>query len=112
MNPRVDSLAGRQQTELGQGKPKTMDHQKLRSDLQKLHSELRATNSLDEEEQGMLRLLESDIAKLLAKEDGDLKPDQDSRERLSEALAQVEASHPRVTLVMRQMVDSLAYLGV
>jgi DNA repair exonuclease SbcCD ATPase subunit len=89
-----------------------MDHQKLRSDLQKLHSELRAINSVDEEEQRMLRLLESDIEELLTRNDDDLKPDQDSRQRLSETLAQVEASHPRVTLLMRQMVDSLAYLGV
>ena len=89
-----------------------MDHQKLRSDLQKLHGELRTINTLDEEEQRMLRLLESDIEELLARNDQDLKPDQDSRQRLSETLAQVEAAHPRITLVMRQMVDSLAYLGV
>jgi hypothetical protein len=89
-----------------------MDHQKLRSDLRTLHSELRAINSVDEEEQKMLRLLESDIEELLTRNDDDLKPDQDSRQRLSETRAQVEASHPRVTLVMRQMVDSLAYLGI
>jgi hypothetical protein len=89
-----------------------MDHQKLRSDLQKLHRELRAINTVDEEEQRMLRLLESDIEELLTRKDDELKPDQDSRQRLKETLAQVEAAHPRVTLLMRQMVDSLAYLGV
>lgn len=89
-----------------------MNHQQLRSDLRKLHNELRAINSVDEEEQRMLRLLDSDIEELLARNDDDLKADPDARQRLSEALAQVEASHPRVTLVMRQMVDSLAYLGI
>ena len=89
-----------------------MDHERLRSDLQKLHTELRATTSLDASEQKMLRLLESDIAALLAREGDNLQPDDDSRERLRQALAQVEASHPRVTLLLRQMVDSLAYLGV
>ena len=89
-----------------------MDHERLRSDLQKLHIELQATTSLDESEQKMLRLLESDIAELLAREADDLQPDDDLRRRLRESLAQVEASHPRVTLLMRQMVDSLAYLGV
>lgn len=89
-----------------------MDQQKLRGDLQKLHRELRVIESLDEEEQKMLRVLVSDIEELLAKDDDNLKPDQDSRQRLSETLAQVEASHPRVTLLMRQMVDSLAYLGI
>lgn len=90
----------------------TLDNQKLRSDLQKLHGELRAINSVDEEEQRLLRLLESDIGALLTREDHELKPDQDSRQRLTETLAQVEAAHPRITLVMRQMVDSLAYLGI
>jgi hypothetical protein len=89
-----------------------MNHQQLRSDLRKLHGELRAIDSLDAEEQKMLRLLESDIEELLAKDDDNLKTDRDSRQRLSAALAQVEASHPRVALLMRQMVDSLAYLGI
>ena len=90
----------------------TMDHERLRSDLEKLRTELRAIKSLDESEQKMLRLLEADIEELLSREGDNLQPDADSRQRLSAALAQVEAAHPRVTLLMRQMVDSLAYLGV
>lgn len=89
-----------------------MNHQQLRSDLQKLHRELGAIKSLDEEEQKILRMLESDIEELLAKDDDNLRTDPDARQRLSEALAQVEAAHPRVTLLMSRIVDSLAYLGV
>jgi len=89
-----------------------MNHQKLRTDLRKLHNELRSIKSLDQEEHKMLRRLESDIEELLARDDDSLKTARDSRQRLSEALAQVEASHPRVALLMRQMVDSLAYLGI
>ena len=89
-----------------------MEHQQLRSDLRRLHNELRSIESLDKEEHEMLRLLESDIEELLARDDDNLKAARDSRQRLSEALAQVEASHPRVALLMRQVVDSLAYLGV
>jgi hypothetical protein len=90
----------------------TIDHQKLRSDLQKLHGELGGIKSLDEDEQRMLRLLESDIEELFTREGDNLKPDPDARQRVSEALARVDAAHPRVTLLVRQMVDSLAYLGV
>jgi Domain of unknown function (DUF4404) len=89
-----------------------MDHQKLRNDLRKLHGELRSIKSLDKDEQTMLRLLESDIEELLMREGDNLKPDPDARQRLSEALARVDAAHPRVTLLVRQMVDSLAYLGI
>lgn len=92
--------------------PQSIDHQKLRSDLRKLHVELQAIKSLDEGEQQMLRLLDADIDELLARDDDSLRPDPDSRQRLSEALAQVEAAHPRVTLLMKQIVDSLAYLGI
>jgi hypothetical protein len=94
----------------GKGTHDNMDHDKLRSDLEKLHGELRAITSLDENEQKLLRQLESDIEGLLSTDD--LQPNHDAQRRLSEALAHVEASHPRVTLLMRQMVDSLAYLGV
>jgi len=97
---------------LGQGQLKAMDHQKLRSDLRKLHGELRRIKSVDDGEQMMLRLLDSDIAELLAREGDNLKPDPETRLRVSEALARVDAAHPRVTLLVRQMVESLTYLGV
>jgi hypothetical protein len=95
---------------MGKGQPQATDHQKLRGDLQKLHAELQASKSVDQGEQRMLQILESDIQELLSRDD--LKPDQDSRERLTEAMARLEASHPRATLLIRQVVDSLAYLGV
>ena len=33
-------------------------------------------------------------------------------ERLNDAVAELEASHPQITLMMRQTIDSLAYLGI
>jgi len=33
-------------------------------------------------------------------------------ERLNDAVAKLEASHPQITLLMRQTIDSLAYLGI
>jgi predicted nucleic acid-binding Zn-ribbon protein len=89
-----------------------MDQEKLRSDLEKLHGELKRIRSLDNDERELLRQLESDLEVLLSRSDDNLQPDHNSRRRLSEALAYVESNHPRVTLLMRQMVDSLAYLGV
>jgi succinylglutamate desuccinylase len=89
-----------------------MDHEQLRSDLRKLHSELGNIKSLDDDEHRLLRQLESDIETLLSRDKDNLEPDDDLRQRLTEALAHVEASHPRITLLMRQMVDSLSFLGV
>jgi hypothetical protein len=89
-----------------------MDHERLRNDLRKLHGELRVIKTVDASEEQLLRQLETDIEVLLSGDDDQLRPDPASLERLSRALTHVEASHPRVTLLMRQMVDSLAYLGV
>jgi chromosome segregation ATPase len=69
-----------------------MNHQKLRGDLERLRGELRAINSVDEEEQRMLRRLERDIEELLARNDDDPKTDRDARQRLNDLLARVEAS--------------------
>jgi predicted nucleic acid-binding Zn-ribbon protein len=89
-----------------------MDHEQLRSDLQKLHSELGNIKSLDDDEQRLLRQLEADIEALLSRDKDNMEPDEDLRQRLTEALAHVEASHPRITLLLRQIVDSLSFLGV
>lgn len=89
-----------------------MDHQKFRSDLQKLRTELQAIKSLNEDEQTLLRQVESEVGLLLLRDNDNLPADPESRQQLGAALALVEASHPRVTLLMRQMVDSLSYLGI
>ena len=89
-----------------------MNHEQLRIDLTQLHGELRNIKSVDEEDQKLLRQLESDIETLLARDPENLEPDEDLRQRLSEALAHVEAAHPRIILLMRQIVDSVSFLGV
>lgn len=71
-----------------------MDHERLRNDLRKLYQELRSIKSANAGEEKLLRQLEADIEGLLSRDDDQLRPDADSFERLSEALAHVEASHP------------------
>lgn len=87
--PGADRHCRRRNLSMCLGQIETIDHQKLRSDLQKLHGELRGIKSLDEDEQRMLRLLDTDIEELLTREGDNLKPDPDARQRVSEALVQV-----------------------
>jgi hypothetical protein len=90
-----------------------MDKQALREQLAELHAELQQVESLDVNEREMLQNLAKDVQELLRRED-DRTPQHYSSlgERLREAVAQVEASHPRATMLMRQVIDQLAYMGI
>ncbi len=89
-----------------------MDKQTLRGQLQELHSELQQVKSLDVNEREMLQNLARDIQEVLSKEDDRTQHYSSLRERLRETVAQVEASHPRATMLMRQVIDQLSYMGI
>ena len=75
-------------------------------------AELRQINALDEKERELLEGLEQEIRELLNREAGRTQQYGGLGERLGEAVTELEASHPRATLLMRQVIDSLAYLGI
>jgi hypothetical protein len=60
----------------------------------------------------MLEHLAGDIRELLEREENQEEHYTGLGERLKEAVARLEASHPRATLAMRQVIDQLAYLGI
>ena len=89
-----------------------MDKQQLRGRLEQLHAELQETKTLDATDRELLQNLAGDIREIL--ERGDDHPQQYSSlgERLNDAVAQLEATHPRATMLMRQVVDQLAFMGI
>ena len=89
-----------------------MDNETLREQLEQLHGELSQTETVDAGQRELLKTLESDIQELLGREQNQPHHYRGLGERLSEAVAQLEASHPQVTLLMRRAIDSLSYLGV
>jgi predicted glycosyltransferase len=89
-----------------------MDKEKLREQLQALHSELQQVETLDAKEREMLQGLARDIQEVLHAEDDRNQPYGPLSDRLRETVAQVEASHPRATMLMRQIIDQLAYMGI
>ena len=89
-----------------------MKQEKLRADLEALHAELKQANSLDDEQRRLLQTLADDIQDLLARQTYQDEPYSGLARKLRDAVAQLEASHPSVTLLMRQAIDSLAYLGI
>ncbi|NTU97587.1 MAG: DUF4404 family protein [Chlorobiaceae bacterium] len=89
-----------------------MEQQKLRELLVALHQELATVDSVDEATGGVLSTLREDIGKLVDKEHSSaLATDEPLRERLSEAVNHFEAGHPRLSLAIQHLLDSLANMG-
>ena len=89
-----------------------MDKQSLRGQLEELDAELKRTEFLDDGEREVLRRLEGDIREILAREGNHPQQYEGLGERLREAVAQLEASNPAVTMRMRQVIDQLSFLGI
>ncbi|MGI9166089.1 MAG: DUF4404 family protein [Pyrinomonadaceae bacterium] len=89
-----------------------MDKQQLREQLEQLHAELAQVKTLDITEAEMLQHLADDIQEVLDREENQARHYSGLGERLKEAVARLEASHPQATERMRQAIDQLAYLGI
>lgn len=90
-----------------------MDNKQLQERLEELHSELQQIDSVDEEERRILQKVIGDINKLMAAGDSDQPHVYDRLgEGLREGIERLEASHPRTTMLMGQVVDALAKIGI
>jgi len=89
-----------------------MDKQQLHEKLQQLHAELDQLESSSGNQREILQRVASEIQDLLARQGEGTERYRDLGERLKEAVAQLEASHPEATLRIRQMIDQLAYMGI
>jgi len=89
-----------------------MNNEQLRAQLEQLHAELQQADAIGPQQRELLQACANDIEQLLKRED--VKPHHYTGlgERLSQDVAQLEASHPQITLLMRRVIDSLAYLGI
>jgi len=89
-----------------------MNREQLREQLEHLHAELKQADPLDPQQRQLLLTRANDIEELLKRDEIEPHHYRGLGERLSEDLAQLEASHPQITLLMRRAIDSLAYLGI
>ena len=90
-----------------------MDAQHLHTRLQRLHNELSQIESVDDHERRALQQLMADIQEILEREEGHaIQKYGQLSERLRDNIAQLEASHPTVTLLMGQVIDTLAKMGI
>jgi len=89
-----------------------MDKQKLHEDLNRLHADLQQIESPDNDDREMLSRLGNDIRRILEDKGTDREQYQSLNDRLKDGITRLEAAHPRTTLLMRQVLDQIAYLGI
>ena len=89
-----------------------MDKQQLQGHLEELHAELQQVDSPDANQREIIQRVARDVKEVLGREGDQPQHYSGLSERLSEAVAQLEASHPRTTMLMRQVIDQLAFLGI
>jgi chromosome segregation ATPase len=86
----------------------------LRELLEQLHKELERTETVDEKGNEMLRHLDADIRTLLKRSgtDTELDTDESVLERLQDTIDHFEATHPRLTTVLSEMMTILSNAGI
>lgn len=88
-----------------------MPREKLKQTLQALHEELAAESQIDPELQQLLATLDHDIHHLLDEETPDEDPGgvMDAAESLA---ARFAIEYPRTEAVFRELINSLAKMGI
>jgi len=89
-----------------------METEKLRAHLEQLHAELKQIRAVNEADRELLGKLARDVQEILDQGDTNTPAASGLGERLREAIARMESSHPKITLLMREVIDQLAFLGI
>ncbi len=89
-----------------------MTDQNLRELLEKLHQELEGTQAMDEKGNELLRQLDADIRQLRKRAGAKAEADEPMLERLQDTIDHFEATHPRLTTVLSEMMTILSNAGV
>jgi len=89
-----------------------MDKEKLHQELERLHAELQQMDSLEDRDRETLTNLAQDIRRILDYRGTDERQYQSLIDRVRDVVRELEANHPRTTLLMRQVLDQIAYLGI
>ena len=90
-----------------------MEKQELHERLERLHAELNQIHSVDPEEREMLSQLAGDIRALLDRPEAERRPGYaELGGRLRTSVGRLEASYPRATMLMGQVIETLAGIGL
>lgn len=88
-----------------------MEQQKLMELLKTLHQELEQVDSVDETTEVVLSNLRADMQRLLDEKVPSLKKDAPLMERMNVALDHFETDHPKLSMTIQHLLESLARMG-
>ncbi len=90
-----------------------MTDKNLRDLLEGLHDELQRVESMDEKGRALLRDLETDIRGLLERSgDEDIQNNESILELFRSAMDHFEATHPKLTMALSEMINALNNAGI
>ena len=90
-----------------------MDDNDLRKHLEQLHGEIEQTQNVDEKGQALLRDVKADIGGLLERsQNGPVVPEPLALQRIQEAIDTFEISHPTLTRLLSQLLETLSNAGI
>lgn len=91
-----------------------MSENQIRDSLQRLHQALENQSNIDPELAGMLRGLEGDIQKALARTEAPAAPasEDDLSEQVQTLATRFAAEHPNIDLALRELRSLLLGLGL
>ena len=90
-----------------------MSESQLREHLERLHTELEETDSVDDEARRLLAEVMQDIRAVLDRSDYEPASSNPSlADRLAEATQRFEESHPALAATVGRVADTLSNLGI
>lgn len=89
-----------------------MEQQKLRELLETLHQELAQLGTVDEKTEEVLASLREDISKLVEGGTEAAEGEDSLVDRMNDAVDHFEEEHPRLSMMIQHVLDSLARMGL
>ena len=89
-----------------------MEQQQLRDLLETLHQELEQVGQVDEKTAEVLTTLKEDIGKLVTGGEAEGDGREGLVERMNDALGHFEEEHPKLSMMIQHVLDSLARMGL
>ncbi len=89
-----------------------MEREQLRKLIGDLHAELGAADEIDDDSRALLQQLAGDIQNLTVSESSASGHRDSAIDQLEDAVVQFETEHPRLSMVLGEILDALGKLGI